>query len=104
MGLRKTLLSRRRWMLWLPLPVAAVLAASGGNFCADYIPMLGGGLIFWIPFWLAWWLSNGFSTLRLGAPGGRPSIEGSSADSAGGYWNYAEGHYQNYQGPSSYRL
>ena len=53
MRLKKMLFSRRRWMLWLPLPAAAALSASGGNFLADYIPMLGGGLIFWIPFWLA---------------------------------------------------
>lgn len=91
-------------MLWLPLPVAAAFAASGGNFFADYIAMLVGGLVFWIPFWLAWWLSNGFRTVRLGVLGVRPNAESGNTDSGAIYWNYAEGHYQNYQGPSSYRL
>ena len=58
--LLEILFSRRRWMLWLPLPAAGVLALSSGNFSADFVPMLGGGVIFWIPFWLAWWLSDGF--------------------------------------------
>ncbi|MCW5323663.1 hypothetical protein D5039_21715 [Verminephrobacter aporrectodeae subsp. tuberculatae] len=66
------LFSGRRWMLWLPLPAAAVLAASGGNFLASCIPVLVGGLIFWIPFWLAWWLSDGFKGMSewhgIGAP------------------------------------
>lgn len=59
-------------MLWLPLPAAAALSASGGNFLADYIPMLVGGLVFWIPYWLAWWLSDGFKGMLkwpgIGAP------------------------------------
>jgi len=73
MRLTKMLFSRRRWMLWLPLPAAAAFSASGGNFLADYIPMLGGGLIFWIPFWLAWWLSDGFKGMSKWPGTGAPN-------------------------------
>lgn len=101
MNVRKRLFSQRRWMLWLPMPAAALMAAPG-QF-ADYIHLLIGGLIFWIPFWLAWWLSDGFRTVRLGVPGGRSST-GGNADGGDVFVNYADGHLQNYQGPSSYRL
>jgi hypothetical protein len=77
MSLRKILLSRRRWMFWLPLPAAAVFSAFGGHAFSDYIPMLGGGLIFWIPFWLACWLSDGFKGVFSKWPGtGAPNTTG----------------------------
>ncbi|CAB1371181.1 conserved protein of unknown function (plasmid) [Denitratisoma oestradiolicum] len=42
-----------------PIPIAFVL--SDHSF-SDFIKMLGGGLMFWIPYWLACWLSDGFWT------------------------------------------
>lgn len=76
MNLRKRLFSRRRWMLWLPLPAAAALAATNDNFLASYIPMLVGGLILWVPFWLAWWLSDGFRGMSQWPGGGPPQATG----------------------------
>lgn len=102
MKLTKKLFSKRRWMLWLPVPAAALLAGPGFQF-VDCVRLLIGGLVFWIPFWLAWWLSDGFRTIRLGGPGWRPSM-GDSNDSAPIYMNYAEGRFQGYEGPSTYRL
>lgn len=56
MKILKTLFSCRRWMLWAPVPLAALASAS----VAEFGTLLVGGLVFWIPYWLAWWLSDGF--------------------------------------------
>jgi len=93
------LFQARRWMLWLPVPIS--FAIAGTDLTALPAPLVG-GLIFWIPYWLAWWLSNGFSTVRRGVPGRGMPVAGSGGSEI--YFNYADGHYQNNPGPSSYRI
>lgn len=66
------LFGKRRWMLWLPIPIAALFADGSGEF----LPMLVGGLILWVPFWLAWWLSDGFRGMSQWPSGGPPQATG----------------------------
>ena len=101
MSVRKRLFSQRRWMFWLPLPATALMVAPG-QF-ADFLPLLVGGLVFWIPCWLAWWLSDGFTTVSFYWDGGGSRM-GGDAHRRGCFMNYATGHIQGYLGPSSYRI
>jgi hypothetical protein len=48
---------KRRLLGLLPIPLAWLL--SDGTF-SQFIALMIGGLVFWVPYWLAWWLSDGF--------------------------------------------
>lgn len=99
MKLLSLLFFRRRWVLWIPVPATTLLAAAGSQ-PLNYIHTLIGGLVFWIPFWLAWWLSDGFSTVCLGEPGVQSDTSHEKDEL---FWNYAEGHYQNFPGSNTSR-
>lgn len=70
MKLLQKLLFRRRWMLWLPVPVAALMS----NGIAEFAGICFGGLFLWIPFWFAWWLSNGFKGMSKWPGAGAPNV------------------------------
>lgn len=68
------------------VPVAASFLLSD-NTLASFGVMLGGGMVFWIPYWLAWWFGDGFSIFT--GPGsyetdGIGLHHGSSAQRLGG--------------------
>lgn len=48
---------KRQLLALLPIPLALLL--SDGTL-HQFIALMVGGLVFWIPYWLAWWLSDGF--------------------------------------------
>lgn len=91
------LFQARRWMLWLPAPISFAIA---GTDLTALPALLVGGLIFWIPYWFAWWLSDGFSTVRRGVPGGGMPGAGSPPV----YYNYVEGHSQAGPGQDAIRI
>jgi hypothetical protein len=96
----RCLFSRRRWMLWLPLPISFALV---GSDLSSLPAMLVGGLFMWIPYWFAWWLSDGFegySEMRdSGYYEGPPNSYGGEI-----YYNYSTGSTQLFPGSNTYRI
>lgn len=62
----RALFGRRRWLMWLPVPAAAVL--DHGSISGYFTLLVGCGPL-WIAYWLACWLSDGFENVTVG--GGR---------------------------------
>lgn len=52
------MMTPRRKLLGL-VPFAAAWLLSDKNV-HDFLVMMVGGLVIWIPYWIAWWLSDGF--------------------------------------------
>jgi hypothetical protein len=57
------LFGRRRWLMWLPVPAAAMLDHGS---VSGYLVMLVGCCPIWIAYWLACWLSDGFANVTVG--------------------------------------
>ena len=57
------LLMPRRLLVLLPIPVVYFMS---DRTMANFLAMLIGGLVFWIPYWLAWWISDGFELTDTG--------------------------------------
>ena len=60
------LFGRRRWLLWLPVPAAAVLEHGS---IPGYFTVLVGCSPLWVVYWLACWLSDGFENVTVGGGG-----------------------------------
>ena len=71
MSVLQKLLFRRRWILWVPVVVSALVSRGDP---AEFGMLLVGGIYFWIPYWLAWWLSDGFKGLSTWPGAGAPNV------------------------------